>query len=600
MLVGNYRFKQYLQFDEKKFFSKTHFIKKDNLGSNFKSGIIYLFNQKRKKPSWGDEISKLSKRTLNFSETKEYSALVFLKIYSHEQRRNFTFVLTFGGAQHHLNTQLIVQDFGLKISKSLITPENVSSIDSIAIDRKIYNIRKQSSALILPEKIHSRGEHTIVRKIYGKGNINKLISSGSGIDKVNIQVGGTAALNLTGKISFNPDFTAILSKMSDLYIQEKPEDQLFQVYDPIQPIQDKDICDELDRFLGKKIKAILSAASFDKRSLKGLIIQPQKLFELDSFNGFFISGVGYKEPHNREVSGDFSIDEVNYFERLKLFYTSKGLPSSDGRIILKLRQDKIKARYLDRDDSEVVCSIYQALSLETSFKDGQYILVDGKWYKVDKDYYRELKAFIDSLENGPTVNAPDYIAFDTTKHKDKNGTKREGLYNDDLVRHLKALKLDVTKFRPEAKIMRQLQLKMKSNIEICDVFLFTDSEVHFIHVKRHSGASGISHLLAQANASAQLYQEDRTSVVNFIQQEIKKHNEEGHLSGYSVLPFEDDNKKRLISLVIIDKGAFDKTKKVKRNSAALTLLEMISIRENIQTLKNMGYTCYLKFVDSNE
>ncbi|WP_040048316.1 DUF6119 family protein [Bacillus thermotolerans] len=145
-----------------------------------------------------------------------------------------------------------------------------------------------------------------------------------------------------------------------------------------------------------------------------------------------------------------------------------------------------------------------------------------------------------------------------------------------------------------------MQIKTRSNIELCDIFFYTSSVIQFIHIKRHSGASGTSHLLSQAIASAKLFNEDRDKVNNFIQRKIVSHNSKRDKT-YSFLKYNYTSQKKQIVLVLIDKNAYSKKPKIRKdNSELLSILEMISISENINTLKSMGYECYLTFVPSDE
>ncbi|MFH4338782.1 hypothetical protein WAJ35_25730, partial [Acinetobacter baumannii] len=75
--------------------------------------------------------------------------------------------------------------------------------------------------------------------------------------------------------------------------------------------QEKEI---LDNKLGEKILNIINSNPITKREISKVKITPNVTFELKNFNGFFISGLGYK---NSKVSSDFFIDEVDFFRRLK-------------------------------------------------------------------------------------------------------------------------------------------------------------------------------------------------------------------------------------------------------------------------------------------
>ncbi|MFH3579390.1 TIGR04141 family sporadically distributed protein, partial [Acinetobacter baumannii] len=86
----------------------------------------------------------------------------------------------------------------------------------------------------------------------------------------------------------------------------------------------------------------------------------------------------------------------------------------------------------------------------------------------------------------------------------------------------------------------------------------------FIHVKRHSNASGTSHLLTQALVSAYAFLNDNNAVIDHINEVIKTSNNSNQL--YNILNFKYENQKKEIVLAIIDK----KTNIKKTNSKMLS------------------------------
>lgn len=173
----------------------------------------------------------------------------------------------------------------------------------------------------------------------------------------------------------------------------------------------------------------------------------------------------------------------------------------------------------------------------------------------------------------------------------KNGKpktqKSEGKYNEDLAASNNILMLDQEDFSADIETMKKYGLKTKSKIEICDVIYFDKKKIQFIHVKRHSGASGTSHLLSQALVSAQTFINDNEAVTNHINKVIQNFNK-GNPSKLPELCYSDQNKE--VVLAIIDQ------KSPGKNSNLLSLLEMIALRENIRNLELLGFKCYLKFI----
>lgn len=600
LLKQNLNFEQYLKKDKDITTYKVEkfFIDKTNMGNSIVSGRIYLFTRPATATPWIGYINAIAKKKkeIKLKPNSDQKALIFLKIYCTTLGQHHTYALTFSGAHQLLNPTLIVPDFAFKVSKSLVAPDKVASLDSIAIDRKIYNTRKQSSSYLLPDKMTS-GEYNIVKKFHGRGESRKLVLSAAATDR--LLVGGESGLSISGKFNLNKDLTEMLVRLSKIYEVDTEHDQLFKVPENLKTI-DGGMKSKLNEVLGKKFKSILTSKTIDKRNLKGISIQPQKIFDLENFNGFFITGIGYRDTRQ---TGDFEIDEVNYFERLKkvLKIDSQGNLLTDGDdIIRKMEHDVIKRKFTDGTPSEKVCSLYQALSVELTYKKDKYILVAGEWYRIDRNFYAHLKQEIDNIPSDPTHQKLIYIPFDVTNHSDSSGKKKEGLYNEDLAKTNKVLMLDRTKYSPGAAILRKLQIKTSSNIELSDIFLYNNVCIEFIHIKRHSGgAAGTSHLLAQAIASAKTFNEDTENVVTFINNKIIEHNNDSTKT-YQLPIYKNKKQKKQITLAIIDKNAFTANKQVKKNSIIFSVLEMISIIENIRNLENLGYECYLKFINSNE
>lgn len=583
-------FKAYLKENFSEFSMTKHFISKNKMGSIVQKGIIYLFEKPYPLPPWTGYIKEIAQtKKLKFKSNADQKALVFLKIHCPQQHGYRTFAIAFGSAQQLLNADYIVQDFAIKVSKSLIKPDKVSSVDSTTIDRKIYNTRKQASSKLLPEKITTSGEYSIIKNFHGE-SYNLLPETGQ-----KFILGGESGLSLAGKFKLTTDLGGVLSRLGDIYVCDTEHQQLFKIPDNLKPVPSKKLKEELDEYLGLKFLTIITSPSIDKRNLKGIKIQPQQIFNLEDFNGFFITGLGYK---NTRVTGDFEIDEVNYLERFKKII--KPSAKTGTGIIKKMQTDEIQKKFIDNTSPQKICTVYQALSLEITYKTYKFILVSGKWYKIDREFYSQIKREINSIPRNSNPKTIEYITFEEAKYTDSSGKKREGLYNEALAQHNKVLMLDRTKYSPGADVLRRLRFKVTSNIEISDIFVYDSSIVQFIHVKRHSGgAAGTSHLLAQAIASAKTFNEDKERVNKFIQNEIDKHNKSN--GSYHLPKYEDSSQKKQIVLAIIDNTAFPKKSKVsKQNSEVFSVLEMLSVIENINALKNMGYECYLTFVPSDE
>ncbi|MGX5530676.1 DUF6119 family protein [Bacillus toyonensis] len=554
-----------------------HYINKQNLPEDIDKGIIFIYEEKLPLPEWVEYLNTFSeKKILDVSPKQISKAILFLTLKGNPRK---TFAITFGNGSSLLDADYIVPDFGLKISKSLLSMNEIISIDTTSIDKKIFNVKKQSAAFLIPEKLLEYGTQNIVKNVHGT------------YEKSNerFSLGGNESLNFRGNIDLINDLTDWLNKFATIYSQDQNNigisDDLIMVKK-----QEREV---LDNKLGEKILNIINSNPITKRETSKLKITPNVTFKLKNFNGFFISGLGYK---NSKVSSDFFIDEVDFFKRLKRQLKPNNKNIDD--ILSKIKTDKLYKKIIDSAELEPICSIYKAINYEITYQSKKYILISGTWYEIDKEFYSVLQKEIDAIETPKITNNIQFIDFDIKIHnKIVSGSSKpqgsEGKYNEDLATQNSALMLDRQDYRVESEKMKQYGFKPQSSIEICDVMYFNKDKIQFIHVKRHSNASGTSHLLTQALVSAYAFLNDNNAVIDHINKVIGEFNNSNQ--SYNILDLKYENQKKEIVLAIIDKKANIKN----TNSKMLSLLEMISLRENVKQLEHLGFKCYLKFIPTN-
>lgn len=573
-------FKNYLKDKYREKVTK-HYIDKQKISGSIEKGMIFVYEETLPLPDWVSYLNTLSKKKdVKVSPKYLSRSVVFLTIKSPEKK---TFALTFGSGSILLNPEYIVSDFGLKVSKSMLTIKEIMSMESTSIDRKIFNTKKQSSAFLIPEKILEYGSQNIVRNVYG---IYKEYNE-------KFSLGGTDSLNFKGKIKLLEDIEKWLIQFATLYSQG--ENNLGISDDLI--IADPQKSKILDEKLSEKILNIITSNNITGKVIYPVKISPNVNFDLTNFNGFFITGLGYKKS---KVSSDFYIDSVYFFERFKR--QLKPTQKNKEGVLRKLKIDTIYRKIDDEGEIEPVCSIYKAINFEVTHDSQKYILVSGKWYEIDKEFYSILKKDIDNIAL-PDQDDINFIPFDSKVHYTtviKDGKPKdqlsEGKYNEDFTEKNHILMLDREDYRVDPKTMKYYSLKSQSSIELCDALYYNSDKIQFIHVKRHSGgASGTSHLLTQALVSAQAFINDNQAVIDHVNNVIDEFNNTSTLYNFRKLNY--TNQQKEIVFAIIDKK--DNVKK-RDNSKLLSLLEMISLRENIRNLEHLGFKCYLKFIPGDK
>lgn len=542
-----------------------NYIDKTIIKGNIDRGMIFLHEEILPPPDWLDYINTFAqKKTIKIKPKKVNKALVFLTIKNNDR---ITFALAFGSGATLLDEQYIVSDFGVKISKSLLSVSEIISIDSTSIDRKIFNTRRQSSTFLLPERLVDLGTQNIFKNIHGVyEEFNEQFS-----------LGGTESLSFRGKIDLLEDIVKWLDRFPAIYSTGKnnlgvPED-LVSTTDEIK--------EALDKKMGQKILDIISNSTINKRNLSSLRISPNVTFDLTDFNGFFISGVRSKSG----LYTDFFIDEVDYFERFKR--KLKPEHKNVEGILAKIKRDMI-FRKADSQEDTAVCSIYRAMHFEITHHNKKYILISGVWYEIDRNFYGLLQKDINSIKR--PVDHIQYIQFDKSIHFQMKKGKQcasEGAYNREFAKKNNILLLDQEDYRVDLQTMKTYGLKTQSSIELSDALYFDSEKIQFIHVKRHSGASGISHLLTQALVSAQAFLNDNTAVVDHINKKISDFNASNNNVKFRRLEYSTQRKEIVFAIV---------EEKLGPNSKLLSILEMITMRQTIKNLESLGFICYLEFI----
>jgi len=556
---------------------KKHYIRKHDISGNIEKGLIYIYEESLPSPEWVSYLNTLSeKKTIKVANNQISKAILFLTIKGSTKN---TFAITFGNGSTLLDREYIVSDFGLKVSKSLLNIEEIISIDSTSIDRKIFNTKKQSIEFLMPEKLLEYGTQNVLKNVHGVFELNGKFS-----------IGGKDSINFKGDIDLLSDLANWLNQFVILYTTGKNN---LGIYDDLTIVSkaDRQI---LDNKLGEKILNIINSDPITGRQTSSIKIVPNEPFDLADFNGFFISGLGYKKS---QVSSDFFIESLHFFERLKKQLKPGQRNSTD--IIKKIKTDIIYKKSFDSAELEPICTIYKSINFEISLSGKRYVLISGTWYEIDREFYSKLQKDIDGIQTPDTKNIC-FIPFDSKVHyrNTKKGKQlSEGKYNEDLALKNGILMLDREDYRVDKETMRKYGIKSQSSIELCDAIYFDKHTLQFVHVKRHSGgASGTSHLLTQALVSAYAFINDTSSVIDHINSKIQAFNSKSTLFNLPKLKYE--NQKKEVVLAIIDNET--NIKKAKKNSSLLSLLEMISLRASIKNLEHLGFKCYLTFIPGDQ
>lgn len=576
LLRGNKSFISYLNTNG---FTKQYAsIYRDKMGEKYLSGIIYVFSKESAVPSWRAHLKEMQKpktRDIKLAKNQDERAVVFLKIEITNSEGNTTpktFVLTFGGGHHLLKPEFIVKDFATRISRLFIKPEKVTLIDSVTIENNTFHTRKSSSKNLPQNKLLLRGELSLIKKIHGRSKLHKFINIKD--HKKDLILGGESGLDLTGNFNLRKDLVDLIEILGTEYFSKK--DTEFNINELLYPVKDVTTKDKLDKLLEKKLeKIVVNSTTLDYRNIRGIDIQPPSQIGYEDFTGVFITGLWYKD---RDSTGDTEINVLDFFERLRLLHITKGKFNTGLEIVNKLKSCFIEIK-MDSQETGVkeklrLSSIFESLIMEIVIGSSKYLLFSGKWFEVNYEFYSKLKLEIDSLPQHPSIspliNYPKY------------GNRAEGEYNNDLSTSNSLLLMDQKDYRFNKTKIKTNSLNARSTLEVCDVLRFSDTDIEFIHVKRKSNASGTSHLVAQAVSSATTFNEIQNDIITHINKLIPA----------SQTKLDWKNQTRHVSLVILN----EKYTSSSKASSLLSILEILTIVQNVYTLRELGYQVYLKIV----
>lgn len=362
------------------------------------------------------------------------------------ERNEQTFALTFGFGRHLLKPDVIESDFGIKVAAGIIDPEQVSGIDSRAFEGTRLLIRRQSSAGTSPQAIGIDLAREMMRAVTGR------VADGD----LGTRVSGSDSLGLTTRVGVE----AIGDRLDTLYTayaDRKYRDRFAHI-DRWQAVPraeatpyDQELVAAIERF---------ASGSQDRQ----LSLAVPEIVDWRS------SGVGFSiEP----------VETRHAFPDLKDYLDAR---QGEAPTLTELHRDQLWLFADEPDEVSGHWSVYHSLNWEFQRDDDVLVFTDGRWWRIDAQYRER----IDDRLRLITTSILDRPPIDVLEH--------EVDYN-----------IRLAKYRPDRAFLDRRNAKFQDEagtVEICDVFT---GQRQFVHVKREAASQPLSHLLAQAAVSADLF-----------------------------------------------------------------------------------------------
>jgi len=402
-----------------------------------------LFTEKKDPhpPKWVSFFENAVGSSLDDLQTSSASALLVVPM------ANRTFAVAFGYGRHMLNPAVIDPTFGLRATLNSVAADKIRSIDMKTFEAASTQTREQASKDTSIGDFGLNVERDVLRAVVGTPFDPTLGSRLSGKDSL--------TANCRATIETLPEFLqAYLARSLDTTYKKHFSwvDNILEVRDPItiQKLDEALICVLLEGGDPKTWLAIPELIDWQR-----------------------ISKVSYSS-----AASAARYDDVH----LKHFLaTVKGKHLSEEY----LRRRSVVAWQADGDQIYEKWPVYRCLCTELTIGNATYILSDGSWYQVNKDFVAVIDEAIQKIPPSAIVT-PQYGVGEI-----------EGDFNKRFASSVAGACC------VDAKLIQYGG--GKSSIEFCDVY--TPAK-QMIHVKKYTGSSALSHLFAQGTVAATAFVSD--------------------------------------------------------------------------------------------
>ena len=218
---------------------------------------------------------------------------------------------------------------------------------------------------------------------------------------------------------------------------------------------------------------------------------------------------------------DYSFSYSNHATRENSIYAF--LDSSQLKTHIKLNSvniDKLKSKWIfaySHKDDQILSyrkwRLYKCIVFEHALNGQYFVLSDGRWLKVDQDFYNEVTAFTNKTLHEEMCEA---LYADIDISDDNSKQNKESIFNSEVCRR-----------RPSAILFDLSKLKIgegRKDKEFCDVLDLTDEgKIRIINCKPYKNSSSTNFLFSQAKLYCEAFIRDRT-FLNEIRKHIKASN----------------------------------------------------------------------------
>lgn len=397
-------------------------------------------------PKWVRNIFPGDRELHEALTTKSIAAVLLIR---HQER---LFAVTFGYGRTLLKQELIEPRFGLKVVLNRVKADSLRSIDTKSLDGFLTHNREQTPILSPLTSFGIDIEKDFIKAVTGVCSDETLGTTITGTDSF------FASIDFSLE-DCTPVLDGLIAAFNDTHYRDN-----FEFVDNIEEVPKHQV-EQLDAQLVEKIIA---------NDRERIWLAPPDIVDWENHGGFSfkLRGTTYDD-----IGLDSYLDEM-----------VDDLPSLT---IQKLRRDKIRKWTANFEIEDTKWAVYKCLYAEIEDSTKRFILSDGKWFEVNESFVQKTSDYLrNNLDDWDGMSFPDYEASRMTE-PDENAQRGEAKYNAEVASSQQYTLTD-------AKMITHGGAN--SSIELCDLY---KSDL-YVHIKRYTRSSGLSHLFNQGKVSAEL------------------------------------------------------------------------------------------------
>ena len=408
---------------------------------------IYYCNSKKQVPQWMDLLNEFANQNIEIEENVSNKAVMLIKIDSR------IMALVFGYGRSLIKEEQIERNFGLKVALNTINPNKMRSINAATIEDMVVNTQRQASYSTSQEEFDLNTSNDIMQGVTGEPYK----------ECYGTHISGKDSLVVSANMRFE-DLVEKLKLYHKAFKAERYKHIGFEWIDNVTEVRDSNCIKDLNNQL---------VLAIEKHDLRNMHIAPPETIDWSQIIGFCYSGIGLNINDQEAYSLD--LDLQDYVEKIR-----PGI-----KIYEKIKHDRLMA-IMGAGIPYPMCSIYNALTYQVSHEDKTFILCAGSWYQINQPFFEQVNTYVKTR-----IKLADIVLPACSKNMP------EGSYNEMAVSH-----------NSDFCLMDQKMIQVENGpkkIEACDIFT---TEKQFVHVKKKSQSSQLSHLFSQGKVSAECFVSD--------------------------------------------------------------------------------------------